>query len=273
MPKRSRYTIDDADDAAAAAARGPTVEEEADNTNLNMMKNPDGTAGLTVLQPPYLDETLHNNLVGMLDGIFGDDKAIITRRQLADERSGVVVPMNHKYGREFYVETAAFGRAVKDKAGNHFSREPPDSAKHSIPETTPRLETHPKLDALRALCAQVCQEPLIEGKELYLMQCVHYTANAEGDRGKHIDNRTNGGDIIVGVTLATTSLGFQMEDEYRSITLSLSKMSKTFSLPPASVYVMKGECRYVYLHDAKKPPNTEHYVIMMRFGKADSSTF
>jgi alkylated DNA repair dioxygenase AlkB len=99
---------------------------------------------------------------------------------------------------------------------------------------------------------------------------VHYGADYNRDRGKHIDNRSNGGDIIVGVTLGNAPLDIcrRSTDGHRKIELSMGSFSRKYVLPPASVYMMKGQCRYEYHHDATKPVGTTHNVIMMRFGKA-----
>jgi hypothetical protein len=48
---------------------------------------------------------------------------------------------------------------------------------------------------IRNLCKRI-HSLIPDSEKLYLIQCVHYTGKAE--RGKHIDNQINGGNIIVG---------------------------------------------------------------------------
>ena len=186
------------------------------------------------------------------------------------ENDALIVYMVHKYGLEFYVQTLEFARRCREPKAT-YSREPADSGKHSIPEaTTPWLEKHDLLEPLRELCAHLEQEGLIDGEKLCLVQCVYYKADAEGARGRHIDNVINGGKIIVGVTLGDEPLALCEANEarYRSITLDLNGISFTKMLPPGSVYVMKGQCRNEWYHDAKKPAGSSHYVIMLRYGDA-----
>ena len=78
----------------------------------------------------------------------------------------------------------------------------------------------------------------------------------------------------MGVTLGDKPLE-ECKDEtarHRSITLDRNGISFTKVLPPGSVYVMKGECRDFYYHDAKKPAGSSHYVIMLRYGDEDDKS-
>ena len=40
-----------------------------------------------------------------------------------------------------------------------------------------------------------------------------------------------------------------------------------FTLPPGSIYIMKGKSRYDYFHDVTRKDDSHPFAIVMRFGK------
>ena len=266
----------------------PTTLEEAANeadNNAEPFVNPtqDNQVEVALITPAYLNNSidgqppLHDKLLDSLKEMFfpsndGNRRTTRSACKQTDSNDAPIVPNNHKYGFEIYVQTEAFHEACQEQEPK-YTRIPADKNKHSIPEEqTPWLEKHVNLGPLRELCAHINQENLIDGKTLYLIQLVHYCADAEFDRGRHIDNVDNGGHIIVGITLGDKPLSDCIDDEerYRNISFDYhNKCRFTKKLPPGSVYVMKGQCRYEFYHDAKKPKDSSHYVIMLRYGKAE----
>ena len=260
----------EADDAASKAQNGDFVNPK------------DGKVEFAVLQPSYLNDSidgqtsLHDRLVRFFEKQFhnneeGEHRHTRSACDQTNRNDAKIVNMNHKYGSEFYVQTEEFDRRCQEKDPKYV-RIPADQTKHSIPKQyTPWLEKHDSFGPLRELCAFIDQEELLDGEKLCLIQCVHYNADAPGDRGRHIDNVMNGGKIIVGVTLGDKPLSECKDDtsRYRNISLDLkNEASFTKILPPGSMYVMKGQCREEYHHDARKPAGSSHYVIMLRYGKA-----
>jgi 2OG-Fe(II) oxygenase superfamily len=246
-------------------------KENMENTQIAepIVNDADNRIEFMISKPQYLVD-LHDSLVKFLDDIiYHSDPPSVAQRTRHSKVSSSAVGV-YKYGKEFYIQTQAFEDEVAEdekrvRRGEPpdlaYSRVPPDKSKHSIPESTLRL-TDPKCAAVKQLCDNISREPMIEGRELYLVQCVHYCG--EQDRGRHIDNKLNAGDIIVGCTF-----GSEQEGEERTMSLDRNgKRKREFTLPPGSVYAMKGACRHEWYHCAKKQKNTTPYAILLRFGKS-----
>ena len=133
-----------------------------------------------------------------LSGSAHESNLSIAERNRARKAGSVVAVCEHKYGREFYLQTESFQAAV-DESDGCYSRTPADRAKHSIPKEAPKLEDE-RNSAIRKLAERILSHPEISGEKLYLIQCIEY--NGKYERGKHIDNKVNGGHIIVGCTIA-----------------------------------------------------------------------
>jgi alkylated DNA repair dioxygenase AlkB len=91
-------------------------------------------------------------------------------------------------------------------------------------------------------------------------------------RGKHIDNKVNGGHIIVGCTIGDSERFMEVSGTYGK---NNKPISYRFALPPRTLYVMKGHARYNFFHDPINVPNTDNtdteppYAMVFRFGKFD----
>ena len=140
----------------------------------------------------YLDQSLTGS---------PDEASLSIAKRSSARRAGNIIAVNEqKYGREYYLQTDSFQLAVTEKDGC-YCRLPSDSAKHSIPKQSPRLEDE-KNKLVKILSDRISALPAVRGDKLYLLQCVHY--NGKYERGKHIDNKVNGGDIIVGCSFGDT---------------------------------------------------------------------
>lgn len=132
-----------------------------------------------------------------LSGSADESNLSIAERNRARKAGSVVAVSEHKYGREFYIQTESFQIAA-DESDGCYSRTPADRAKHSIPKEAPKLEDE-RNRVIRKLAERIGSHPDIIGEKLYLIQCIEY--NGKYERGKHIDNKVNGGNIIVGCTI------------------------------------------------------------------------
>ena len=154
--------------------------------------------------PSFISDEEQKSLLRYLDwsltGSPDEENLSVAQRSRARRAGNIIAVNEQKYGREFYIQTESFQRAVTEKDGC-YSRVPSDSAKHSIPKESPKLEDE-KNKPIRILADRIGALHGIKNKELYLIQCVHY--NGEYERGKHVDNKVNGGDIIVGCSIGTT---------------------------------------------------------------------
>ena len=133
-----------------------------------------------------------------LEGSADESNLSIAERSRARKAGNIVAVSEHKYGREFYLQTDSFQIAVNEADGS-YSRTPADRAKHSIPKESPRLEDA-RNSVIRKLGERIQLHPEVNNAKLYLIQCVQY--NGKLERGKHIDNKVNGGDIIVGCSFS-----------------------------------------------------------------------
>lgn len=140
----------------------------------------------------YLDRSL--------EGSADESSLSIAERSKARKAGNIVAVSEHKYGREYYLQTDSFQIAVNEDDGS-YSRTPADRAKHSIPKESPRLEDT-RNTVIRKLGERIQLHPQVNNAKLYLIQCVQY--NGKFERGKHIDNKVNGGDIIVGCSFGPT---------------------------------------------------------------------
>lgn len=152
----------------------------------------------------FMSDEEHRDILRYLDlSLTGspDQANLSIAERSSARRAGNIIAVNEqKYGREYYLQTESFQLAVTEKDGC-YCRLPSDSAKHSIPKESPRLEDE-RNKLVRILSDRIGALPAIKGDKLYLIQCVHY--NGKCERGKHIDNKVNGGDIIVGCSFGDT---------------------------------------------------------------------
>lgn len=159
--------------------------------------------GFTVF-PSFLTDKEQVKLLAYLDrslsGSIDEGNLSIAERSRARKAGRIVAVSEQKYGREYYMQTDHFQEAVLDNDGC-YSRTPSDAAKHSIPKESARLEDD-RNEVIKVLSERIQLLPQIANEKLYLIQCVQYCGKFE--RGKHIDNKVNGGDIIVGCSIGPT---------------------------------------------------------------------
>ena len=167
-----------------------------------------------VVLPSFISDAEQSDLLGFLErsltGSADDANLSIAQRNFARKAGNIVAVNEQRYGREYYMQTDSFMRAILEKDGC-YTRLPSDSIKHAIPKDAPRIE-NPKNILIKLLGERIRSLPIINHQELYLVQCVHY--NGEYERGKHIDNKVNGGDIIVGCSLGPTDRYIELSGNY-----------------------------------------------------------
>jgi hypothetical protein len=194
-----------------------------------------------------------------------DDSTIASRakRRRSNNNTSIDI-LDHKYGKEFYIQTKHFQDTVLYDEDGCFTRKPADHTKHMICLSDPKLEDD-KYACIRNFCNRVNSLDVIDGEKLYLIQCIHY--NGASKRGKHIDNKVNGGHIIVGCTIGRSERFMELSgnlQDGRPITYRVT-------LPPRSLYVMRSIARYSFYHDPinsssdSEPP----FALVLRFGKFD----
>ena len=168
--------------------------------------------GFTVL-PSFLTDEEQVKILAYLDrslsGSIDESNLSIAERSRARKAGKIVAVSEQKYGREYYIQTDNFQNAVFDSDGC-YSRTPSDTAKHSIPKESARLEDE-RNAVIKALSERIQLLPQIANEKLYLIQCVQY--NGKFERGKHIDNKVNGGDIIVGCSIGPTERYIELSGE------------------------------------------------------------
>jgi hypothetical protein len=148
-----------------------------------------------------------------LEGSADESNLSIAERSRARKAGNIVAVSEHKYGREFYLQTDSFQMAVNEADGS-YSRTPADRAKHSIPKESPRLEDA-RNSVIKKLGERIQLHPQVNNAKLYLIQCVHY--NGKLERGKHIDNKVNGGDIIVGCSFGPIERFIELSGKYAAM--------------------------------------------------------